>query len=405
MTIQSNPPHPADDLLQGIPDFSLVLGGPLFQLLHRAGLTGTALEMLGKRVLVISLFCWLPLLVLSSLHGWFQNGRAMVPFLLDLEVHIKFLVATPLLIVAELVVHQRMRFLVKQFLDRGIIPENAIPRFKEAIDSAFRLRNAILAEVLLIALVYVVGILVVWRHYATLETTTWYALSSAEGSRLTLAGMWYGFVSLPVFQFLLIRWYFRLFVWFRFLWQVSRIELSLVPTHPDRFGGLGFLVNSIYAFTPIVLAQGFLMTGQIANRIFYLGASLPDFKMEALVLVFFLLCVMTSPLLVFMPQLSIAKRTGLREYDTLAHRYVREFDTKWLRGGAPADEAFVGSGDIQSLADLGNSLEVIRSMRVVPVTKETLFQLSAAVLAPIAPLALTMMPLEELLKKLFGILF
>ena len=98
------------------------------------------------------------------------------------------------------------------------------------------------------------------------------------------------------------------------------------------------------------------------------------------------------------------KGQGKREYDTLAQRYVREFDAKWLRGGAPADEPLVGSGDIQSLADLGNSLEVVRTMRIAPVTKEAIFQLVAATLAPIAPLALTMMPLEELLKKLFGIL-
>jgi hypothetical protein len=76
---------------------------------------------------------------------------------------------------------------------------------------------------------------------------------------------------------------------------------------------------------------------------------------------------------------------------------VREFDTKWLRGGAPADETLMGSGDIQSLADLGNSFEVLRSMRVIPVTRDAVLQLTVATLAPIAPLLLTIMPLEELL--------
>jgi len=108
---------------------------------------------------------------------------------------------------------------------------------------------------------------------------------------------------------------------------------------------------------------------------------------------------------VFAPQLAHAKRKGLRDYGTLAERYVREFDTKWLRGGAAADEPLVGSGDIQSLADLSNSFEVVKTMRIAPVTKEAIVQLVVATLAPIAPLALTMMPLEELLKKLFGILF
>jgi hypothetical protein len=84
---------------------------------------------------------------------------------------------------------------------------------------------------------------------------------------------------------------------------------------------------------------------------------------------------------------------------------VREFDVKWLRGGAPADEPLIGSADIQSLADLGNSLEIVRTMRIAPITKEAIGQLALATLIPIAPLTLTMMPLEELLKKLFGILF
>ncbi len=118
-----------------------------------------------------------------------------------------------------------------------------------------------------------------------------------------------------------------------------------------------------------------------------------------------MLCVIVGPLLVFVPQLAQAKRTGLREYGTLAERYVREFDAKWLRGGAPADEPFVGSADIQSLADLSNSFEVVRSMRVAPVTREMILQIGVATLAPIVPVALTMMPLEALVKTLLGVLF
>jgi hypothetical protein len=186
---------------------------------------------------------------------------------------------------------------------------------------------------------------------------------------------------------------------------VSRIDLSLVPTHPDRVGGLGFLSNTVYAFIPLAVAHGALLAGMLSNRIIWLGAALPQYKAEIAVVVVFVLCVVLGPLLVFAPQLAQAKRTGLREYGTLAGRYVREFDAKWLRGGAPADEPFVGSGDIQSLADLGNSYEVVRGMRVAPVSKEAILQLAAAVLVPIVPLLLTMMPWEDLLKKLLGILF
>jgi AcrR family transcriptional regulator len=385
-------------------DFSLVLGGPLYQLLRWSHMSGDALELVRQRIIIMSLLAWLPLLVLSALEGQALGGSAAVPFLLDVEVHVRFLVALPLLIAAELVVHQRMRFVVRQFLERNLIPESALTRFDAAIASAFRLRNSVLAEVLLIAFVYVVGVLLIWRHYTGLATATWYAVPTVEGLKLSLSGMWYGYVSLAIFQFLLIRWYFRMFIWMRFLWQVSRIDLSLVPTHPDRVGGLGFLSNTVYAFTPLAVAHGAQLAGWIANRIFYLGAALPDFKVEIAVVVIFLLCVVLGPLLLFAPQLAQAKRTGNREYGTLAERYVREFDAKWLRGGAPRDEALVGSGDIQSLADLGNSFEVVRTMRIAPITREAVLQLAAATLAPVVPLALTMMSLEELLKTLGGVL-
>jgi hypothetical protein len=401
----SHTPAVSNGPLQDPQDFSLVLGGPLFQLLRRARLSDDALTLQRRRIVVISLVAWLPLLLLSAMGGQLLGGSVAVPFLLDVEVHVKFLVAVPLLVAAELVVHQRMRSLGQVFRDRDLVPASAVARFEAAIASAYRLRNSVLAEALLIVLVYVVGILIVWRHYTALDTSTWYATTAAEGSRLSPAGMWYGFVSLPFFQFLLLRWYFRLFIWIRLLWQVSRIELHLIPTHPDRAGGLGFLSTMVYAFIPLLMAHGALLAGNLANRIFYLGAALPQFRLEILLLVLFLLILILGPLAVFAPQLAQAKRTGLREYGTLAQRYVSAFDTKWLRGGAPADESMLGSGDIQSLADLGNSFEVVRTMRPVPVTRDAMLQLTVATLAPIGPLLLTMMPLDELLKKLFGMLF
>ncbi len=398
---------PADGLnpLRNPPDFSLVLGGPLFQLLRRAHLSDDALLLVRQRIIIIALLAWLPLLLLSALQGQMLGGGAVVPFLLDVEVHVRFLVALPLLIVAELVVHRRMRPLLQQFLERRLIPEDAMTRFEAAVASAFRLRNSVLAEVLLIAFVYGVGVLIVWRHYVALDAATWYATPSAEGSKLSLAGMWYGYVSVPIFQFLLVRWYFRLFIWTRFLWQVSRIELSLVPTHPDRVGGLSFLSNAVYAFAVLAVAHGALLAGHLANRIFFLGAALTQFKVEIALVVVFMLCVALGPLLVFAPQLAEAKRKGLREYGTLAERYVRDFDAKWLRGGAPAAEPLVGSADIQSLADLGNSYEVVRTMNIAPITRDAVLRLAAATLVPIVPLLLTMMSLEELLKRLIGILF
>ncbi len=387
------------------PDFSLVLGGPLYQLLRRTRLSDDALKLQRRRIIVISLFAWLPLLLLAAASGTLLGGDTKVPFLMDVEVHVRFLVVLPLLVAAELVVHQRMRTVARTFRDRELIPESATPRLEAAVASAYRLRNSVSAEVALIAIVYLLGVTIVWRHYMALETSTWYAIQAADGLHLTLAGFWYGYVSLPIFQFLLVRWYFRLFIWARLLWQVSRIELNLVPTHPDRVGGLGFLSNTAYAFVPLLMAHGAMLAGQLASQIFYMGSKLTDFRLEILLLVIWVVFLVVGPLLAFSGQLAQTKRAGLRDYGNLAQRYVRGFDAKWVRGLAPADESFLGSGDIQSLADLGNSFEVVKGMRIVPVTKEAMLQLGAATLAPMVPLVLTLMPLEELIKKLLGIVF
>ena len=155
----------------------------------------------------------------------------------------------------------------------------------------------------------------------------------------------------------------------------------------------------------MLLAQGAVLAGMMANRIFYAGATLPEFKVELIGLVAVMVFAVLGPLLVFSPQLAAAKRAGLREYGMLAQRYVREFDRKWLRGGAPPDEPLVGSADIQSLADLGNSFEVVKEMRWVPFTMPTVLQLAVTTLLPVLPLMLTMISLEELLERLLKIVF
>ncbi len=400
-------PRPTTDaevLLKQPPDFSLVLGGPFYQLWRGTRLAGDGLQLLRRRTIVMAMLAWAPLLLLSIAEGHAWGDSVKLPFLHDVELHVRLLLALPLLIVAELVVHMRMRSVVGMFLERGLIPESARARFDAAIASALRLRNSFVAEALLIAFVYVVGVGFIWRTQA-LDVASWYGASADGKWQPSLAGWWLGCLSLPLFQFLLLRWYFRLFIWARFLWQVSRIQLMFVPTHPDRCGGVGFLGMVSHAFAPVLLAQGAVLAGTMANRIFFAGATLVQFKVELIGVVAVMVFAILGPLLVFSPQLAAAKRAGLREYGTLAQRYGREFDRKWLRGGAPGDEPMLGSGDIQSLADLANSFEVVKGMRLVPFTTQTITQLAVTTLLPVVPLMLTMISLEQLLERLLKVVF
>jgi len=148
-----------------------------------------------------------------------------------------------------------------------------------------------------------------------------------------------------------------------------------------------------------------LLAGVMANKIFYAGAKLTDFKLELLAMVIMMLFFVLAPLLVFSPRLARTKRIGLLEYGGLAQRYVRDFDEKWLRDRAATDEQLIGSGDIQSLADLGNSFEIVKGMKPVPFGKDTLLQLAVISLAPVAPLVLTMIPLGDLLDRFLHVVF
>jgi hypothetical protein len=382
-------------------DFSLVTGGPLFQFFLRAHLAGSALELLRRRIFVITAIAWLPLLLLSLKDLFSSPG--VESFLGDVEVHTRFLVALPVLILAERIVHSRLTPLVPRFVERRIVVPEDLPRFDRAIESAVRLRNSNVMELGLVVVVYTVG-LWLWGSRIPPLSATWYAMPGGRW-HLTPAGYWYVFVSLPIVQFVLLRWYLRIFIWFHFLWQVSRLNLHLVATHPDRCAGLAFLSRSSYAYAPLLFAQGAMLAGVVASRVLYHGQKLMSFRMQIGGFVVFFVFAVLCPLLMFTPKLARAKRKGLAEYGQIAQDYVDEFAQKWVNREGSQGEELLGSGDIQSLADMGNSYSIVSEMRSIPVRLNDVTRLAAATAAPFVPLLLTVFSLEELVMRLVKVLF
>jgi len=396
-------PDPESMFPPELESFSLILGGPLYQLFRRTHLDDDAESHVKRRIVAISGIIWLPLLLLCAIEGTLRGGID-VPFLADVETHARFLIAVPLMILAELVVHQRMRGIVAQFVERKLVPQASMEQFRAALRGAMAWRNSIPAELGLIALVYTLGYYVRTDAF-NLQTPTWYATVGPHGAALTLPGYWFTWVSNPFLQFLLVRWFYRIVIWTRFLWQVSRIELDLIPTHPDRNGGLGFLGRIAYAYSPPLMAFGAAGAGLVANRSFHQRASLANFKLEIVLLVAISMLLVLGPISVFAPQILAAKRKGLREYGAFAAEYTRDFDRRWLRSEDHDGEQALGSGDIQSLADLGNAYLVIKEMKAVPFSRDMFVQLVLATVVPFAPLLLTMFPLEELLDRIIGAVF
>jgi len=393
MAFQQAVPEQARERTAAEPDFSLVLGGPLYQLLLRAHVTQPNLGLVQRRIIAAIALTWLPLALLTTAAGKFFGGTE-VPFLYDLDVHVRFLLTLPLLIAAEVIVHRRVRSVIEQFRERDLISRADRPAFESIVAGAMRLRNSIAAELLLLLLAVTAGYWL-WRWQARLHVVTWYA----DATAFTGAGYWYAFVSVPVFRFVIMRWYYRLFIWYVFLFRVSRLNLQLNALHPDRAGGLQFLTLSSAAILPVLMAQTVFLSGLIGNQIWHDGASLPDFKFLIGGIVGFLMLLTLLPLAFFAMPLAAAKRAGLREYGLFATRYAREFREKWLRGDAEQGDP-LGTGDIQSLADLGNSYAVVNEMSLLPFDRRFILRAAVVLAIPLAPLALTMFPFDVLMQQL-----
>jgi hypothetical protein len=394
-------------IVPGPDQFSLVLGGPSYQLLRFARLSGPTLESPVRRTLVITLFAWLPLLLLSAFEGHLLSGKCF-GFLSDVESHARLLVALPILVIAELVVQRRVGPALARFVECGVITEEETPSFSAAIESATRTRNSVWPEASLLLFVFTVGHLI-WRQGVAVGAPTWYAIPDGMGMHLTLAGSWFGFVSVPIFQFILLRWYLRLTIWFLLLWRVSRLHLRLLPTHPDRAGGIGFVGRSTYAFASILFAHGTLLAGLIASRIFYEGRTFKSFRLSIIGLVVFLLLVSLGPLTAFSPQLISARLRGLKNYGKLATVYCADFDEKWIRKGVRKGEVkaeeILGTADIQSLADLANTYGIVHEMRVVPFALRDVGWLAVTAAIPTLPLILTIVSFDEIISGVLKILF
>lgn len=381
-----------------VEDFSLVLGGPLYQLLLKTRMARPPLDLLHRRMVLIPALAWLPLLVLTLMEGT-AVGNVAIPFLKDVETYVRFLVAIPILLGAELVVHDRLRMTIGQFRERDIVSAASLPQFEGAIAAAMRTRNSMTAEITMLVVVFVAGPWL-WKHGIALQTDTWYGSIADGRSELTLAGKWFVYVSAPIFQFLLLRWYFRLWIWWRFMWQVSRLSLELKALHPDRAGSIGFLDGSIVAFTPVLVAQSALLSGVVFSRVLTGAGTAMDFRGEIGILVVFLVAQIVVPLLFFAPDLAAAQRSAMRRFGLLSTEYARDFERKWLQGGTPAGEELLGSSDIQSFNDLAGSHEVVRQMRPVPFGLPVFVRLLLVTAAPFLPLVLTVIPFDELMHRL-----
>jgi hypothetical protein len=382
--------------------FLLMEGGPLFHIEGRLGLIKKNVPLTKRRAYLAALLAWLPLLVLSALQGTAFGHSVPVPFLHDFSAWTRFLLAVPMLILSENILGPRIADAAEHFVTSGVVDQKDYQRFDQMVAQGLRLRDSKIAELVIAVLAYL--FVAVAFRYTAVHVSTWYAIRTNGESTFTWAGWWLLGISAPLLQFLLLRWLWRLFIWFRFLSQVRNLNLQLFPTHPDKAAGLSFVGETQRFFGALIFAYTIGVTGVLANDIVYDKIPLQSFAPAIACYVATAIIIVVGPLIVFAGILLRTKRQGLHQYGTLSTSYTGSFHRKWIEGMNPDNEQLLGTGDIQSLADLGNSFAYIERMSALPIDIRTLIHLVLASLIPLAPLLLAVMPLKEIVKLLFKVL-
>ncbi|OPY68994.1 MAG: hypothetical protein A4E57_01417 [Syntrophorhabdaceae bacterium PtaU1.Bin034] len=388
-----------DDVMKTMEPFSLVGGGPLYRLLVRARLIETDKPHVLKRAALFALISWLPLAVLSLIQG-VAFGAVDIPLFYDLAAYVRFLLAGPLLIIAEAMIDPKITHVASHFTHSGLVREDDLPKFRSGLSEASRLLDLTWVEPLLLVAVVVVTVSGFRVESYSGDISTWSEIAVPSGPRATLAGWWFTVVSRPVYQFLLLRWLWKLFIWSFFLWRMSRLRLRLIATHPDLAGGLAFVGAGQARFAPVIFAVSSVVAAAVADAVLFGNEVLASYRVTIFAYAALPLVVFLAPLLVFSPRLIAVRRQGLMEYGALATGYTRSFHEKWVEGDTPGREPLLGSPDIQSLADLANSYQIVRKMRIFPLNFEDILVLVGSTLVPMLPLVLTVIPLKELLLRL-----
>jgi hypothetical protein len=386
----------------GLRPFLLMEGGPLFNIEKRVGLIKERVPRTKRRAVLAALLTWVPLLILSAIDGRAFGHSVPVSFVRDFSTYSRFLLAVPLLLFAENILGPRIARAAAHFVQSGVVVQKDYGQFDRYVERGLRARDSIIAEVVLVILVYVTTI--IGFKETAVHVTTWYATQTETGSSLTMAGWWLLGFCTPLYQFLVYRWLWRLFLWFQFLTRVHNLDLQLFPTHPDQAGGLGFVGDSQRFFGILLFAISIGSTGVLANDIVYDKIPLQNFAPAIGAYVVAALLVMLGPLIVFAGILLKTKRIGLHQYGTLATAYAGSFHRKWIEHQNPNNEPLLGTEDIRSLADLGNSFGLVEKMRPLPIDLRVLLHLVIATLLPMVPLLLTVMPLKDVLKLLMKVL-
>jgi hypothetical protein len=367
-------------------DFGLGEGG----LLHRIESACHVTKIFGQIVFVFVL-TWVPMMALGLAQEGLRGTRE--PLLHDPLIHVRFLIAAPLLVMADHVFPWIVRRSLRQLVAQGSVPDEAMPRFESLHEKARRLADASWPEIVLIVIAIGLGV------------TELIGLVPISGRRYqvdrTATQLWHSLVAGPLLQFLLWRSLWRWLLWARIVIGLSRIPLRLVALHPDRCGGLAFLKLPSIGYCAILLfvVSSLLCAGWGGH--FPVEPSLISFKPYLATFAIIGGAIAFGPLFFLTPQLVRARLDGLLENDILAAEEGSRFRRAWVIERGPD---FLASQDAQTLDSLGNLYrQSVERIRGIIFDKRDVVVLLLAALLPVLPLMVMHVPAESW-RELFELL-
>jgi hypothetical protein len=378
-------------------NFSLVLGGPFYKALRRTHLIDEYGAHIRGRIAAFFALTWLPLVMLSAVEGTALGNKVKIPLLYDFSIYGRFLVSLPLLIAAEAIIDPFIGRVVSTFNVSGIIREKDLPAYHAALEKTARLRDSGLIEFLLALLACVPFFLFADYGWVSNHVTVWHGATSVG---LRPAGWWFVFVSSPLLRFLMLRWLWRYALWSYLLRSVAKLNLDMMPTHPDLMGGLGFVPYAQRQFGILAAALGSVIASQLGNSIAYFGERISAAKVSIVVFVLIAVLVVLLPLTLLSPKLIEVRRDGLARYSRVARRLTGSFDAKWAQTTGSPTDSMLGSPDPSSLVDYISSFTVIRDMQIVPISKYLVIQVAAQAAAPFVLVWMLATPFEEIITEI-----
>jgi hypothetical protein len=381
---------------------SLVRDDLLFRLQRRVGLIPAGGLGVVRRAVFWSMLAWLPIVAWA----WYR-GRVGVPpvdesLLAHYGVHARFLVAVPLFIVAEGMAHAFTTKLLPYFVTSGLVPEAALPAFRQALADTARLRNATLPWIAILAIV--IGVLTAATITGDVHEINWAVEGEGSATHPGFGAWWLLYVGRGIYLTLMLGWLWRVVLFLMLFRKISKLGLSIVPTHPDRNGGLGFLARFPVVFAPVVFAIAAVLASGWAHDVVYHQLSVRDLKWEMLAFVVVVLAVFLSPVAVFAKTLSSAKKRALLEYGALVGRHGRLVRERWIEGREVKDDAVLGAPELGPVADTVAMYEAVARMRPLLVSKQSVAPLVVAALVPMLAVLSLQIPVVELVKRLVGAL-